>query len=583
MSGPYWYFYQVAMILSLVASFLIVALIWRRRQAPGASSVIALAFCTFVWTLGYLLESRSTTLDRQLLFSNIGYLGSTGAPVAWFIFAMHYTSGNRLVTGWKIVPFCLLPLFIVVLVWTNDWHHLMWSNAHLGTSGEFTVTIKTYGTFFWVMIAYDYILVVTGSIVLIRRLFVGTPLYAMQAVSLIVTVSLPFIWNILYFFNLKTMPHKDLTPVMFTISGIAMVLGLMRYRLFLAVPFARQFLIRQMSDGLLVFDMHHRVLEANPAALRVLGVSRDFIGKKVDTPVSSSLPEYLPPNQSGCFEITLKVSGEERFYELENVSMHDNQGQQVGWLVVLRDISGRKKIQEQLIAQDRLASIGKLASGIAHELNNPLATVIGFSELLLKKNLPDDIHSDLNIIYNEAERAAAIVDNLLTFARQKSEAKVPCDINGIIKKTLQLRTYEQEKNYIHTILHLAPELPEIKGHELQIQQLFLNIIINAEFFMIETHKKGTLIIETRWENDFVRISFKDDGPGIPKENMQYIFNPFFTTKEVGKGTGLGLSICHGIVTEHGGKIWAESTPDEGATFIIELPVYGNRVTVNGNH
>jgi signal transduction histidine kinase len=574
MHGTYWYFYQVAMIVSLVASFFIVLLTWRRRQAPGARSIIALAVSTFVWTIGYLLESRSSTLDRQMFFTDIAYFGSMSAPVAWFYFALHYARGNQSITGWKIAPFCIIPLVTVVLVWTNN--PLMWSNEHLSSSGDFIITVKTYGIFFWIMVAYSYGLIVAGAIILIRRLFVGTPLFAMQAVSLIIVVIFPFIWNILYFVDLPLLPRKDLTPVMFTISAAAMALGLMRFRIFLAVPFARRYLIQQMSDGLLVFDMNNRVLEANPAALKVLGVDRHFIGKKIDAPGSSPIPEYLPPHAAGSFEAPLKMAGEEHYYELENVAMLDQQEQQVGWLVVLRDISGRKRIQEQLIAQDRLASVGKLTSGIAHELNNPLSTVIGFSELLLKKNLSADVRSDLNIIYSEAGRAAAIVENLLTFARQRPEAKEPCDINGIIKKTLPLRSYEQDKNNIHTIVHLAEDLPEVMGTDTQLQQLFLNIITNAEYFMIQAHKGGTLTITTQRSNNHVRVSFTDDGPGIPPENMQYLFTPFFTTKEVGKGTGLGLSICHGIVTDHGGKIWAESKLNEGATFIVELPIHNEQ-------
>lgn len=582
MNGTYWLFYQAAMLFSLAALLFLFVLIFRRRQAPGAREVIALVVSTFVWTLGFFLEFRSITLEQQLFYNNIGYFGSMSTPVAWFLFALHYTRGNQPVTGWRIAPFCLIPLLTVILIWTNDRHHLMWYNEYLSTSGDFLITIKTYGVFFWIAVAYNYSLIISGAIILVRRLFVGTPLYTGQAVSLIIVVVLPFIWNILYVFNLVPIPRKDLTPVMFSISAVVMVLGLMRFRIFLAVPFARQFLIQQMSDGLLVFDKHHRLLEANPAALKVLGLSRNFIGKKIDDPLSIPLPEHLPPNEAGCFEIRLNVSGEERFYELESLALSDNQSQQAGWLVVLREITEKKKIQQQLAAQDRLASIGKLASGIAHELNNPLATVTGFSELLLKKDLSPDIRSDLEIIYSEAERAAGIVDNLLTFARQKPEAKEPCDINNIIRKTLPLRSYEQEKNHIQTIVQLAEDLPEVMGTELQLQQLFLNIIINAEYFMIKAHQKGTLSIVTRQSDGFVRITFTDDGPGIPVENMQYLFTPFFTTKEVGKGTGLGLSICHGIVIDHGGKIWAESPPGQGATFIIELPIHFRRTSESQN-
>ena len=228
--------------------------------------------------------------------------------------------------------------------------------------------------------------------------------------------------------------------------------------------------------------------------------------------------------------------------------------------------------EERLYFTGRLSTIGELASGIAHELNNPLTSVIGFSELLLEKDVPDDVKEDLRTINKEAQRTARIVRNLLTFARKHPEGKRSVNINETILTVLELRAYEQRVNNIQVITHLALDLPEITANPFQLQQVFLNIIINAEYFMVEAHKRGTLTITTEQVGDIMRVSLADDGPGIPQENLGRVFDPFFTTKEVGKGTGLGLSICHGIVTEHGGRIYAESKLGKGATFIMELPL-----------
>jgi PAS domain S-box-containing protein len=235
------------------------------------------------------------------------------------------------------------------------------------------------------------------------------------------------------------------------------------------------------------------------------------------------------------------------------------------------DITERKRMQAQLMTQDRLASLGELVSGVAHELNNPLTSVIGFSELLLRRDLPDDIKEDLEIINDKAKLIARIVQSLLTFARKQPQEKLPIDLNERIRRVLELRAYEQKTNNIQVITRFASDLPKIMGNSFQLYQVFLNIIINAEFFMIEAHNKGTLTITTERIGDFVRATFADDGPGISKENMTHLFTPFFTTKEVGKGTGLGLSICHGIITEHGGRIYAGSELGKGATLIVELP------------
>jgi signal transduction histidine kinase len=224
---------------------------------------------------------------------------------------------------------------------------------------------------------------------------------------------------------------------------------------------------------------------------------------------------------------------------------------------------------------DRLASIGELAAGAAHELNNPLTSIIGFSQLLMEREVPDDIRENLKLINTEAQRAASVTRNLLTFARKHAPAKEPNQINNIIEGVLRLRAHEHKTNSIEVERQFDPDLPEVMVDYFQMQQVFLNIIINAEYFMIQAHNRGMLTITTKRQNGSVGISFTDDGPGIPQENLRRIFDPFFTTKEAGKGTGLGLSICHGIVTEHGGHICAASQPGKGATICIELPINGS--------
>jgi PAS domain S-box-containing protein len=239
---------------------------------------------------------------------------------------------------------------------------------------------------------------------------------------------------------------------------------------------------------------------------------------------------------------------------------------------VYQDITEQRRMEEQLMVTDRLASIGELASGIAHEINNPLTGIIGLSEMVLDTGVPDDIKEDLQTVHSEAQRTAKIVQNLLVFARKHPLEKQLTNVNDIIAKVLELRAYEQKVNNIEVVTHLAKDLPEINGNYFQLQQVFINIIINAEFFMSEAHGRGTLTIRTRRIGDVVRVSFTNDGKGIDKKVLPHIFDPFFTTKDVGKGTGLGLSICHGIVVEHGGKIYAKSEDGKETTFTIELPV-----------
>jgi len=284
------------------------------------------------------------------------------------------------------------------------------------------------------------------------------------------------------------------------------------------------------------------------------------------------------------FEIThLHKNGTPVLFETSGIPTFDNAGNFKGYVGVNKDITERKRMEEQLMLTDRLASIGELASGIAHELNNPLTSVIGFSQLLLEEDFPENLKEDLDTIYSEAQRASAIVKNLLTFARKHAPMRQISQINNILEDVLKLRAYEHKIKDIELEKNFAADLPEIMVDYFQMQQVFLNIIVNAESAMLEANGRGKLTITTSSKNHTVKVTIADNGPGIARENLRRVFDPFFTTKEVGKGTGLGLSICHGIVTGHHGTINAESKVNEGATFVVELPLNGNSNSERDRH
>ncbi len=276
----------------------------------------------------------------------------------------------------------------------------------------------------------------------------------------------------------------------------------------------------------------------------------------------------------------IRKDGARVFTENSIFPLRNKERKIIGFRGVSRDITERKKAEEEKKQLEqkaqfasRLASVGELASGVAHEINNPLTGVIGYAHLLLaRKDISRDVRRDLEIINEGAQRVAGIVKKLLAFARQTKPEQRYVNINELIRNTLELRAYELAASNIKVALQLTRDLPMTIADPGQLQQVFLNLIINAETEMKQAHDKGKLSIKTEKTNNILRIVFKDTGPGIAKENLETIFDPFFTTREVGQGTGLGLSVCHGILTEHNGKIWAESELGKGATFIIELPL-----------
>ncbi len=249
---------------------------------------------------------------------------------------------------------------------------------------------------------------------------------------------------------------------------------------------------------------------------------------------------------------------------------------------LVRDVSERKKLDDQardlyqqLLQAEKMAALGQTISGVAHELNNPLATILSWAERLTKKPLDDAARRGVDIILGEAERAARIVRNLLTFARKRQSTRAMIDINTVVTETMALRAYEARAASISVITALASGLPHVFADAHQIQQVLLNLVINAEQAMLAANDGGSLVIRT-WhdpERDAVALEVSDDGPGVPPEVTSKIFDPFFTTKDVGQGTGLGLTVAYAIVQEHGGRIRVESS-GRGASFIVELPVTG---------
>jgi two-component system NtrC family sensor kinase len=337
-----------------------------------------------------------------------------------------------------------------------------------------------------------------------------------------------------------------------------------------------------MQDCVSVHDTSGKVIRANVAlARRLKTIPQKVIGRYCSEIYSlessgRNLCRHAHPLKASSLsveEISLPAMG--GTFQISVSPWYDKNNNLAGSIHVAKDISNEKLLQQQLIQSEKLSAIGELISGIAHELNNPLTGVMGYSQLLqLRKDLDERAKENLHKINNLALRCQKIVQNLLSFARKQKPERTMSDINDILEKTVELRGYELQVNNIEIARELDGNLPKTIVDAHQLQQVFLNIVTNAEQAMLEAHGNGRLIIRTRTNETNTRILVEiiDNGPGIPESYLTRIFDPFFTTKEVGKGTGLGLSLSYGIIKEHGGNIYAQSQMGKGSTFVIELPV-----------
>jgi two-component system NtrC family sensor kinase len=365
-------------------------------------------------------------------------------------------------------------------------------------------------------------------------------------------------------------------------------------------------LFEQANDLIFSLDRELQITAINRSAIQLSGYSAaELVGRPLwafcspqSWPVAQEhLTAMLAGRSMPPFELEfIRRDQEALFLEVSAQAMQN--GKQVSGLhCIARNLTDRRRLEEQLIQSEKLSAIGQLVAGVAHELNNPLTSVSGYAQLLLRDAaLAAESRQDVEQIHTQAERAAKIVRNLLIFAREHKPERMTVNINEVLRSTLALQSYQLRVDNIAIQLDLDPDLPLTTADPHQLQQVFLNLITNARHAMIERGGRGTLTLRTRVahsraegadsalngvaDEPLIEVMAADTGVGIADSDLKKIFNPFYTTKPVGQGTGLGLSICFGIVKEHDGQIWAESQRGVGTRVYVTLPIRTQALTVD---
>ena len=343
----------------------------------------------------------------------------------------------------------------------------------------------------------------------------------------------------------------------------------------------REKLLESFPDLILVVDLEERYTFASSRIRDLLGYRpEELVGKKIEA-LQDHSPEFLSLYRD-------VASGKQLFAASEYGALHrdgswrtmrasasqffDSENKLSGVIISVRDITVEKKLEQQIIQSERLAAMGQMIGGFAHELNNPLTTIVGVSDLLREGENSESRIKQLNMLHQQARRATEIVQNLMYFSRPPAPGKTPVNLSELVTRTLHLHAYSLRKSNI-TVDFLPEEgLPQITGDPHQLMQVFLNLLLNAEQAIREARDKGTLRIRLRKTDGHIQVVFEDDGPGIAPEILPNIFDPFYTTRRPGRGTGLGLSICKAVLKEHFGNIEATSAPGGGAVFTVSLPI-----------
>jgi len=343
----------------------------------------------------------------------------------------------------------------------------------------------------------------------------------------------------------------------------------------------RRHLLESFPDLILVLDLKEQYTFVSARIRDLLGYGPELLmGKKIEEAKDTSSElvtlyrtvaggkslrascEYAARHQDGSWRTMLGMAS----------PLLDAEGKPAGVIVSVRDITVEKKLEQQIIQSERLAAMGQMIGGFAHELNNPLTGILGMAELLQETEISESARKQLATLHQQARRAAEIVQNLQYFARPPAPGRSQVNLSELIQRTVHLQTYPLRKSNITVDFLPEPAMPAVIADPNQLMQVFLNLLLNAEQAIRENREKGTIRVRMGRNPDSVWIVFQDDGPGIAPENLPHIFDPFFTTKRPGRGTGLGLSICKTLLREHGGNIEAATVPGGGAVFTITLPV-----------
>jgi PAS domain S-box-containing protein len=345
----------------------------------------------------------------------------------------------------------------------------------------------------------------------------------------------------------------------------------------------RRRLLESFPDLILVVDPAEKYTFVSSRSSDLLGRSpEEMLGKKISdlddhSPELAALYHSIVSGQQviGAAEYSARhQEGTWRTMRAAGSQLVDAEGKINGVIISVRDITIERKLEQQVVQSERLAAMGAMIGGVAHELNNPLTSILGVSELLQDTETNETSRKQLAMLQREARRAAEIVQNLTYFSRPPAPGRSRINLTEVVERTLNLHAYSLRKNNITVDFLKDTSMPYAQGDPHQLMQVFLNLIVNAEQAIREGRDKGTLRIRLGHSSGSAWVSFHDDGPGIPKENLASIFDPFYTTKRPGRGTGLGLSICKSVVKEHNGTVEAANAQDGGAVFTVTLPVAG---------
>jgi PAS domain S-box-containing protein len=577
---PFW-------ALPLVTGFgaaILAAYVWTRRAVPGARVLLAALLCLAHWSIASAFEGRSTTLDGRLFWWQVEILGFAAIPISCFLLTRTYV--GRPVRRRMAVVLYLVPAAAVLMLWTNDWHHLYWTRIWVDRSGPVPIMGRAYGEGFWVFAAYSYAAMAAG-VVQIAAFLIRQHTERRRTLVFLGSVCMPWLANAIYIFDLNPIPYMDLTPYFLAVTGAGMVWVMFRYRFQGIVPVAWTSVVWSMTDGVVVLDMERRVAELNPAAERFLGASREGLLGRLAADAFQDRPDLTPYHASDgelSGDLPFPADGRPGVCTVHATKVMSGK-RSVGRVITFRDVTAERQASEHL-EQARLAAEAaalaksRFLASMSHEIRTPMNGVVGATELLLDSELTPQ-QTDLAQAAQESARCLlSLLNDILDYSKidaGKLDLEVaPFNVYGLIDGVVaELRPVAHQSG-LDLRLAIAPSVPPvIAGDAARLRQVLLNLAGNAIKFTPEgwvSIEVEPLPAESGWTR--LSIAIADSGIGIAPERMGTIFQGFSPAdssiaRKYG-GAGLGLAISRQLTAKMGGTIRVDSEAGRGSTFTVEI-------------
>ncbi len=556
------------------------------RYAARGRMFALLMFLIAGWSAFYGLELSAPDKHSMIFWLKLEYLFIPFVPVVMLLVIQQYAGLNSSFSWKQLIYLLPIPVLTMVLSLTNEYHGIYYENISLKTAGAVPLLDLEVGYWYYVHVIYSYLLIIASAVILIRKLLYQRSLFRNQLLFMLIALVIPVLSLSLYLLGFFPIENIDPTPFAFTFTGVAMSVGILRYRMLDLMPIAREHVFRSMADGLVVVDIRKRIVDVNPESIKIFSWNRMPYGESAEVVWNGypSLINLLVKDNTDTIELEIADSKKSNYYLVSKSLIRDHKEKHVGYLLIIHDITLRYQMQDAIRRNEeklRLlnAEKDKLFSVIAHDLRGPLGAFTGLTEMIMHQSADitaDEMRELMDGMNKSARSLQDLLENLLFWSRMQRD-DVQTDLTSLspdifIKDILQL--FQESVRF--KAINISTSLKNVKvlADEQMLMFILRNLISNAIKF---TPKGGVIHVKAdRYDDNFASIVIKDTGIGMDEALISKLFS---IESKVGRpgtegepSSGLGLILCKEFVGKLNGKLLIESQPDKGSVFTVLLPL-----------